>query len=342
MTTATQPDRVTHDGRPIVKERQTKLGLYVTAKEAYDMWQADPEGVKILDVRTPEEWVFTGHAPMATLIPFAFLAYVWDEEKKGFTWSLNPDFVALVKERFSPEDTILVTCRSGGRGAMAINMLAAAGYTKAYNILDGMEGDGSRTPTACSTACAARTAGSCRACRGPMPSTPDDGAPEARGDREAPPGERRGLTDAEGRWRLRHRPHAEVTAMANGAAEKRSHVAIAGPSAAGRALRTPRSAALAGIAFSILFGIMLALTRLAVPSDPTDAGEWLSDSTRRDVVLFALGLVPFAGIAFLWFVGVPARPRGRVRGPDSSQRSSSAAPSCSWRCSSSPPQSQGG
>ena len=59
----------THNGRPIVEERQTKLGLYVTAKEAYDMWQADPEGVKILDVRTPEEWVFTGHAPMATLIP---------------------------------------------------------------------------------------------------------------------------------------------------------------------------------------------------------------------------------------------------------------------------------
>ena len=91
------------------------------------MWQEDPEGVKILDVRTPEEWVFTGHAPMATLIPFAFLAYVWDAEKQGFTWSLSPDFLARVKERFSPEDTILVTCRSGGRGAMACNMMAAAG-----------------------------------------------------------------------------------------------------------------------------------------------------------------------------------------------------------------------
>ena len=73
----------THNGRPIVEQRQTKLGLYVTAKEAYDMWQADPEGVKILDVRTPEEWVFTGHAPMATLIPFAFMAYVWDAGEAG-------------------------------------------------------------------------------------------------------------------------------------------------------------------------------------------------------------------------------------------------------------------
>ena len=58
-----------HNGRPIRKERQTGLGLYVTAKEAYDMWQADPEGVKILDVRTPEEWVFTGHPPMADAHP---------------------------------------------------------------------------------------------------------------------------------------------------------------------------------------------------------------------------------------------------------------------------------
>ena len=54
---------------------------------------------------------------------------------------MNPDFVALVKERFSEDDTLLVTCRSGGRGAMAVNALAAAGFTKAYNILDGMEGD---------------------------------------------------------------------------------------------------------------------------------------------------------------------------------------------------------
>ncbi len=104
------------------------------------MWQADPEDVKILDVRTPEEWVFTGHAPMATNIPFAFLAYAWDDEKKGFPWELNPDFVDLVKAWFAPDDTLLVSCRSGGRATMAINMLAAAGFTNSYNILDGMEG----------------------------------------------------------------------------------------------------------------------------------------------------------------------------------------------------------
>ena len=71
-----------------------------------------------------------------------------------------------------------------------------------------------------------------------------------------------------------------------------------------RAIRTPRAAALAGIAFSVLFIVVLVLIRTAVPADPDDAGELLADNSRREAVLLALGLVPFAGIAFLWFVGV--------------------------------------
>ena len=125
---------------PLAKERQTTLELYVTARDAYDLWQADPDGVKLLDVRTPEEYVFTGHAPMAWNIPFAFLSYVWDPERKAFPWGLNPDFVATVKTWAQPDDTILLTCRSGGRAAIAINQLAADGFTNVYNIIDGMEG----------------------------------------------------------------------------------------------------------------------------------------------------------------------------------------------------------
>jgi hypothetical protein len=80
--------------------------------------------------------------------------------------------------------------------------------------------------------------------------------------------------------------------------------AIADPREVGRAIRTPRAAALAGIAFSLLFTVALVLVRTAVPADPHDAGQWLTDSSRRNAVLLGLGLVPFAGIAFLWFVGV--------------------------------------
>jgi hypothetical protein len=76
------------------------------------------------------------------------------------------------------------------------------------------------------------------------------------------------------------------------------------PQPLSRATRTPRSAAVAGIAFSVLFMLALVLVHSAIPEDPNDAGAWLTDKSRRELVLVALGLVPFAGIAFLWFVGV--------------------------------------
>jgi rhodanese-related sulfurtransferase len=124
------------------KEKQTALGLYVTAKEAYELWRTDPEKIKILDVRTPEEYLFVGHPPMAWKIPLAAQSYEWNSEKQQFPMKPLPDFVSRVKEVATPDDTILVTCRSGGRSAMATNALAQAGFTKVYNIIDGMEGDG--------------------------------------------------------------------------------------------------------------------------------------------------------------------------------------------------------
>jgi hypothetical protein len=49
--------------------------------------------------------------------------------------------VALVKEFATPADTLLVACRSGGRGAKAVNLLAEAGFLNSFNITDGIEGD---------------------------------------------------------------------------------------------------------------------------------------------------------------------------------------------------------
>jgi hypothetical protein len=71
-----------------------------------------------------------------------------------------------------------------------------------------------------------------------------------------------------------------------------------------QALRAPRAAAFSGIAFSLLFAAAVVLIRVAVPADPREAGAWLTNPARRNVVLVALALVPFAGIAFLWFIGV--------------------------------------
>ena len=70
------------------------------------------------------------------------------------------------------------------------------------------------------------------------------------------------------------------------------------------ALRTPRAAAFAGIVFSVLLITALVLLRLSVPANPAVAGGWLTDSGKRTAVAIGLNLIPFAGIAFLWFIGV--------------------------------------
>jgi hypothetical protein len=70
----------------------------------------------------------------------------------------------------------------------------------------------------------------------------------------------------------------------------------------GERLKSPRAAAVAGIAFAILFGTAQVLIRKSIPPNASDPGTWLQD--KRDTVSFALALIPFAGIAFLWFIGV--------------------------------------
>jgi hypothetical protein len=73
--------------------------------------------------------------------------------------------------------------------------------------------------------------------------------------------------------------------------------------ASSRALRTPRAAAVAGVLFALLLTAALVLVRTAVSGGPGDA-SWLADVGRRRQIILALNLVPFSGIAFLWFIGV--------------------------------------
>jgi len=65
---------------------------------------------------------------------------------------------------------------------------------------------------------------------------------------------------------------------------------------------TPRAAAIAGILFSVLLISSLVLIRVSVPKTPQEGGAWLSENSRT--IDLALNLLPFAGIAFLWFIGV--------------------------------------
>jgi len=65
-------------------------------------------------------------------------------------------------------------------------------------------------------------------------------------------------------------------------------------------LKTPNAAAIAGLLFSPLLMAAFALLRISV--HPQELGSWLR--TNSQTVALATNLVPFAGIAFLWFIGV--------------------------------------
>ena len=66
--------------------------------------------------------------------------------------------------------------------------------------------------------------------------------------------------------------------------------------------RTRRSAAVAGIVFAVLLLVAMTLIRLAL-SD-ADPESLRGNAARREQIRLGLHLVPFAGIAFLWFIGV--------------------------------------
>lgn len=70
----------------------------------------------------------------------------------------------------------------------------------------------------------------------------------------------------------------------------------------GAGLRTPKAAAIAGIVFAVLLIAIFTLFRSAVPGSPTESGEWLANDWWKAAL--GLNLVPFAGVAFLWFIGV--------------------------------------
>jgi hypothetical protein len=69
-----------------------------------------------------------------------------------------------------------------------------------------------------------------------------------------------------------------------------------------RQLKTPRAAALAGVVFALLFGTVIVLIRLRMPEGMKDSSAWLS--SNHTGIATAAVLMPFAGISFLWFIGV--------------------------------------
>lgn len=102
----------------------------VTPAEAWYLVQHLP-GAKIVDVRTHPEWQFVGVVPGAELV----------EWKSYPQMQTNPDFLLQLKAKTDPENVVLFLCRSAVRSHDAAALAAAHGYTEAYNILEGFEGN---------------------------------------------------------------------------------------------------------------------------------------------------------------------------------------------------------
>lgn len=78
-----------------------------------------------------------------------------------------------------------------------------------------------------------------------------------------------------------------------------------------RAVRQPKSAAVAGLAFGLILSTVLVLLQSTAPSSVAAYGSWADDMSHRSAVVSALALIPFAGIAFLWFIAVVRSQLGR-------------------------------
>ena len=135
------------DWSKLSKKKQTKLGLYMTAKQAYKHTMANMDKTLFVDIRTPSELNYLG-APtvMDAHVPTVFMdSSGWNDKKHRYNRTKNNNFVsdvtkALKKKGLSKSDTVILMCRSGKRSASAVNMLAAEGYTKVYSVVDGYEG----------------------------------------------------------------------------------------------------------------------------------------------------------------------------------------------------------
>lgn len=136
------------DFTKLKKKKQTKLGLYLTATQAYDMTKNNKKAL-FVDVRTRSEINFLGMPTLADAnIPYMRMNewYAWNEKKQSFKLDVNSDFEKNIAARLktkslSKSDPIILMCRSGSRSAKAANLLADMGYKKVYTVVDGYEGD---------------------------------------------------------------------------------------------------------------------------------------------------------------------------------------------------------
>lgn len=116
------------------KQRAVDKGLdyegALTPEEAWEILQSAPNA-KLVDVRSYPELDLVGRIPQANHIEWVFYP----------DWKPNPDFASQLKTQIDPESLVMFICRSGSRSHKAAHAAHQMGYTNAYNVLEGFEGD---------------------------------------------------------------------------------------------------------------------------------------------------------------------------------------------------------
>jgi rhodanese-related sulfurtransferase len=113
----------------------------VSVAEAWKLLEQDASA-QLIDVRTTAEWAFVGQPDLAP-VGREVLSVEWQSFPQ---MNINPGFVKTVEAEVrglgAKEDTpLLFLCRSGGRSRAAAIAMTQAGFTRAYNVAGGFEGD---------------------------------------------------------------------------------------------------------------------------------------------------------------------------------------------------------
>jgi rhodanese-related sulfurtransferase len=138
------------DWATLPEVKKSRLALYLTPQQAYDMKKNDPRAVAFFDVRTRAEAMYVGWPMDAdALVPFVEhpeMMTDWDDRRFMYKLEPNQDFVPEIERRLrekglAKDAPIILICRSGDRSAKAADRLLAAGYTRVFSIAEGFEGD---------------------------------------------------------------------------------------------------------------------------------------------------------------------------------------------------------
>jgi rhodanese-related sulfurtransferase len=129
--------------------KQTKLGKYLTAAEAAEVVKAERSQVLFVDVRARSEIQFVGYtSEIDGVVPWVDVNArgEWDDAGGRLKLEQNPGFsmavgALLARKGLAKDQKVILICRSGDRSAKAANLLADAGYTNVYSVIEGFEGD---------------------------------------------------------------------------------------------------------------------------------------------------------------------------------------------------------